>query len=126
MKRKLERGPVVACEPSVTLYVLRITPHLPQGRRIKLEKPKQAKVVGWVALRPNQPALSGRHEWHESAFWPALTRRSARRDSSQREPFHLVLRRPWSEGRRPSCAKARVKSMQVDATVRCQPRFAAV
>jgi hypothetical protein len=50
---------------------------------------------GLVALRPNQPAQSGRSNWNEHALRPVHTRRSARRDGSQREPFHLFMRLPW-------------------------------
>jgi len=50
----------------------------------------RALAVGLVALRPNPPAQSGRHEGHERGFWPAPARRSARRDGSQREPFQCA------------------------------------
>jgi len=64
------------------------------GRRIKTDKANETGVVGLVALRPNKPAQSGRHDWNEHALQPAPARRSARRDGSQREPFHLLMRLP--------------------------------
>ena len=48
------------------------------------------QVVGFVALRQNKPAQSGRLGGGQGcAHPPTHPRRSARRDCSQREQFHL-------------------------------------
>ena len=62
---------------------------------MKIRTDNQTKAVGLVALRPNQPASSGRPKECQRGLQPVPARRSARRDGSQREPFHLLLRRPW-------------------------------
>jgi hypothetical protein len=63
-----------------------------RGERIKTSRARESKVVGLVALRPSQPAFSGRPDRQHSQIQPAWTRRPARRDSSQREVFHLLMR----------------------------------
>jgi len=79
----------------------RMRPPARQGRRTKIENANEIKVVGLVALRPNQPASSGRPKSDERELQPVPARRSARRDGSQREPFHLLMRLPWP-ARRPA------------------------
>ena len=69
---------------------------------MKIGTDNQTKVVGLVALRPNQPASSGRPKECPRGLQSVPAHRSARRDGSQREPFHLLLRRPshHAQGRR--------------------------
>jgi len=61
---------------------------VPQGRRIKIRNANKIKVVGWVALRPNPRSAGG-----PGTIRPH-PRRSARRDGSQREPSHVLMRLP--------------------------------
>jgi hypothetical protein len=72
--------------------VKRINPEY-QDKRIKMEETTEKQVVGLVALRPNQPAQSGRSEWNEQTLRPIRTRR----DGWEREPFHLLIRLPYPE-----------------------------
>jgi hypothetical protein len=66
-----------------------------------MEMFNEIRVVGLVALRPNEPAQSGRLKSCPSVFQAVPTRRSAPRDDSQRESFHLLMRLPWVSPTRP-------------------------
>jgi len=61
-----------------------------QGRRIKMRNANKIKVVGWVALRPNPPAFSGRPQHNKAAPAPlGAARRLAARSAP---PFDALYR----------------------------------
>jgi len=66
--------------------------HLRQDSRAKMQK--KAVVVSFVVLRQNKPASSGQLGMAQHPLQPVPTRRFARRDGSQREPFHRLMRLP--------------------------------